>query len=260
MTCTTCKDGYALDSTTSCTKCPTNCETCTASGTLLCSECKDGYALAGDKLSCIACATAAFDNCAECGDVNATTEVAECEECSNGYTLEDEEEDLSCVSTSSLVCNGGDGVDHGPECSACATGFTLTDDFECAIMCYSCGDIESSTYVAQSMCQIPTSGMNSTSGFATLEECTEGACYAAYKGGEVMAGCIPSSFNGGMCSSTYMEEVCATASSTTKCEQCCTTDSCNTFVTTMDGLSDSASFVVFNALLMVVCAVFSFRL
>ena len=47
-----------------------------------------------------ACATAAFDNCAECGDVNATTGVAECEECASGFTLEDELETLSCKCTS----------------------------------------------------------------------------------------------------------------------------------------------------------------
>ena len=57
------------------------------------------------------CATATFDNCAECGDVNATTGVAECEDCANGYTLEDELETLSCKCRWSLLLN--EEITHG---------------------------------------------------------------------------------------------------------------------------------------------------
>lgn len=260
MTCTACKDGYALDSSASCTKCPTNCEECTATGSLLCSDCRSGYALAGDRLSCIACSTAAFENCATCGDVNATTDKAECESCNVGYTLEDEEEDLSCVSTSTLSCLNGQQVDNGLECTSCAEGYITTDDFECAIMCYKCGDLEAGTTVPQAECQIPSAGSNATTGMATLEECTIGACYASYQGnGNVMSGCMPSSFNGGVCSGAYVDgEFCQTANGASLCEQCCVTDSCNTFVSTMDGLNDSgAAFMAVNVFLLAVAAFFS---
>jgi hypothetical protein len=48
-----------------------------------------------------------------------------------------------------------------------------------AEMCYSCGDVETDTYVSQSRCMIPNAGANATDGQATLIPCTNGICYVS---------------------------------------------------------------------------------
>jgi len=247
MTCTKCKAQYALDSSKACVKCASNCKTCSATK---CTECDKGYALAADALTCIACGTAAFDNCIECGNVDSTTEKALCEKCSSGNVLQDGKKNASCVDASSLDCGKGSYKDNPAECDACSAGFEVTKNKLCAKMCFSCGDVEGKTYVEKSACSIPQEGSNDTTGTAAaLIPCLSGVCYAAYNDGRVMAGCMPLAMTA--CSDLQLGgETCRDTDDDKRCEQCCTDSKCNTFASNLDGQPDSAMLYAANMLLL----------
>lgn len=252
MTCTECDEHYALDSDKTCVKCATNCHECTATK---CTECETGYGLAADALSCVDCATAAFENCIECGNIDASTEKAECELCGSGYTLEDMASNKSCADASSLSCGSGSYSDKPAECDVCAAGWELTEDYHCAKMCYQCGDVEAGVYVDQASCVIPASGSNSSSSdnAAELIECLNGICYGAYKDGQVMGGCLPST----MVTCTEEEfagETCQTADEDERCQRCCDESECNTWLSELDGIPDSATAVAVNMMLLCLAA------
>lgn len=241
MECDKCQDGYALDGTTKkCVKCMSNCESCVvAGGVLRCDDCANGYSLSVDNLSCLTCGVAAFDFCTMCSDVDAETNLAECMSCTSGYTLQDMNPAGPCIDVSSLDCPGYR-VDYPSMCSSCVDGFTETDMGLCAITCYACGDFESGEYVPQESCQIPSSkNATAQTGFATREECTTGVCLAYYDNGNVITGCAPLTEDGRAptCDDTRRTESCDTVPGSSRCEQCCTADDCNEFVTTMDGIS-----------------------
>jgi len=258
MKCTSCLSGYALDSTDACAKCPSNCETCSAKGSISCSECKDGYALASDKASCESCGTAAFENCAECTNIDAGSGKANCTECDAGFTLQDEQENLACVDAGALNCGFGDYEDNGPECSACSAGFTL-EDYICIKQCYACGDVDEGTYVDMAKCTIPTAG-NSTETDAKLISCASGICYGAYKDGQVVAGCLPKNDAAGTCTGDRASgEACQSTDATTVCERCCEGDMCNTYLQELDGLPDSAIATATNILLLAVASLVAMR-
>lgn len=177
--------------------------------------------------------------------------------CESGYALEDMAANKSCVDAGSLSCGFGSYSDKPAECDVCEDGFDLTDDYQCAIFCYSCGDVESNTYVSPDACKIPSGGNASQSednqDMATLIPCTNGVCYGAWLNDLVMGGCLPSSMSA--CPDAAMEgETCSTAFEDERCERCCDSEECNTWLPDMDGIPDSAASVTINMLLLSMAA------
>jgi len=250
MTCSACKDGYALDSNKACVKCPSNCDECTATGSLRCKTCATGYSLSEARDSCVACATAAFDNCAEC--TNTVNGTANCTECATGYTLKDEVEQRGeCISTSSLACGEGDMVDEPLECLTCESGWNLVDR-KCARMCYACGDLKNRVGVDPAEC--PTGGNMTGSADPKLIPCFGQACVCVRDSdGKVACGCNTPEYS---CDATDVEkgETCRTANGKEECARCCTEDKCNTFASALDGGNDFSGASLTGASLMLVAA------
>jgi hypothetical protein len=105
-----CKVGYGKDSKGSgdCIACETSsCAEC-ASNSATCTRCMWGYSLSSG--ACELCSTAAFDNCAICGDKSGTAP-AECFSCDADYYLNMNATtgaDARCVQAAeSVKCTGG---------------------------------------------------------------------------------------------------------------------------------------------------------
>ncbi len=109
-TCTECKSGYLLTSTTLCTAIDTattgshvhHClehDTTTASATAKCSVCNPGYILQSSGTVCSRSTAGIIDNCLTIGEVSA---VEQCTECNSGYYLLD---GFNCRKISALAGN-----------------------------------------------------------------------------------------------------------------------------------------------------------
>ena len=253
MICSACNDGYALRSSDKvCVKCPTHCKECDAKkDSVTCKKCSIGYSISGDKKSCVSCTDAAFDNCATCGNSNATTDIAECLSCSSGYVLKDDASE--CLDSSSLDCPGG-AEDRPAECSSCAATYVPSEDLhQCVYNCFVCGDIAAGVFVEQSQCK-------TDNGSASFKACASGACFAKYKvvGGKKMvtAGCLEPSTES--CSGDIENgETCLSSSGLDLCTRCCNGDKCNEFVSTLDGIPDSAAIPAVSALFITLAAFLS---
>lgn len=261
MTCETCKSGYALDSKTKeCVACFGNCATCTSSDSVVkCTDCNSGYSLPADGLSCIICSEAAFENCAVCSDIDATSGIATCEACTSSYVLQDEKETGPCIDVSSLTCDSEYRVDVGPQCSTCNENYLTTEEGLCAINCWSCGSFASP--VAQDSCKIPSGNATGGQGFAAAQSCTTGVCVARYFPGPTGSGLVYAGCADGLTAEvpiTCVEEEGAFESCTTGandqaivCSQCCTDETgCNSFVADMDGESGSLPACTSNIILL----------
>jgi hypothetical protein len=261
MDCSKCNDQYALDSKKACTKCPSNCNKCSASGTATkCTECKSGYSLSGDSTACTECATAAFAGCATCTETDSASGKANCTACAAGYTLEDGEGHKSCKDVSSLTCGAGTYTDAAAQCSACSSGFGITKSLMCAKKCYSCGDVDAGVYVEKAQCMIPANGANATASDAKEIDCLSGICYAVYQDKKIAAGCLPAKDSVGKCTGDRaLGETCANTEKTQQCQRCCSTALCNTFVADLDGTPDSAITTAVNLLLLTVTVLLSIR-
>jgi len=204
------------------------------------------------------CGTAATENCKECTSVDASTSKSNCTECSSGYALQDEQVGGKCIDASSLSCGTGEIFDNEPECSKCKDGFTL-EDYECIVKCFVCGDLKAGVYVDKASCNIPAEGANATATDAKLKSCDSGICFASFKGGQVAAGCIPKADPMGTCTGDRsLGETCKNTDAGEVCERCCEgADKCNKFISSMDGVPDSASMLAFNTLLMVAAALYA---
>jgi len=265
MDCAACKSGYALDSVTKeCVKCLANCLSCTSSsGVVKCTECGSGYSLSLDKLTCLTCNEAAFDNCILCGDVQADTLLAECDACRSDYALENLNPAGPCIDVSFLDCSNR--IDRPAMCDDCVSeDYMVSDMGECYIQCYKCGDFATEEYVSQANCKIPNNTLTDTgSEFAKLEKCTRGICLSYFMDGNVIAGCAPEvdmegneitcpDGDGG--AENKQVEWCGEKKDLTRCEQCCEdANKCNTFVTTMDGVAGAATCTI-NLLMLGVAA------
>jgi hypothetical protein len=158
------------------------------------------------------------------------------------------EEYKSCKDAGSLSCGSGMAFDNSAECSACADSFTLTKNLKCAKMCYSCGDVSDGTYVEKDQCNIPADGANATETDAKLVPCYSGICYAVTQGSKVASGCLPETLSS--CTGDFaLGEACRTAGGVTLCEQCCSSEKCNSFVQSLDGIPDSATNMAVSVLL-----------
>jgi hypothetical protein len=242
MKCTKCSAGYGGPNTaeSKCIKCPTNCDECTASGTTSkCSKCKSGYAKSSDSSACNACSSAAFANCATCGD----GDKAECNTCVSGFQLKDGRKTTECIDVSAKSsCSVI--VDAPPTCSACKQDYMPSDNKEkCLLRCFKCGTITSDavTSVDKSACIVDS---NSTS--AVYDDCSAGGvCVGLFDKAtsKVAAGCVPPTHpNYATCTGPpAVGESCnATLNG---CVQCCTSDKCNIFVNQLDGVEDAATTV-----------------
>ena len=62
----------------------------------------------------------------------------------------------------------------------CVEPLLKESNFYLAELCYTCGDVEASTFVDQARCNIPAAGTNSTDTDAELQPCTSGICYVSW--------------------------------------------------------------------------------
>ena len=110
--CTTCEDGFFVDSSKGCTACDGSCKTCGAEGKDKCKSCKDGYflgAATGGEGRCISCGAvqdtwSGVENCAKCTQPTEQNKPAVCTECKDGFYFK-AGEPPSCVSAAQ--CTGG---------------------------------------------------------------------------------------------------------------------------------------------------------
>jgi len=117
-----------------------------------------------------------------------------------------------------------------------------------------------SLYIPQAQCNIPATpaALNTTDTQATIVPCPSGICYASYRAGQVAAGCLPVNEENQdeVCTGDMsMGEVCSnTVAGGESCRRCCTDEFCNSFVTQMDGIPDSATMVAINVMLIMAAA------
>ncbi|ESU37381.1 Variant-specific surface protein [Giardia duodenalis] len=113
-TCTTCEDGYFVDSSKGCTACDGSCKTCEATGDTKCKSCTEEThflgAASGQAGKCISCGDASgstwkgVDGCLKCTASGNANTLATCTECQEGKYLKTGNTP-SCVSAEE--CTGG---------------------------------------------------------------------------------------------------------------------------------------------------------
>ena len=137
-TCTTCKDGYLINSDGS--ACLYGCQSLIASGEgqgLLCATCKDTDKIRTDKTGCLyGCKTEASNACTACNEGYKITLAGTCiKGCDTADDASGSAKCKTCTTAANLSTDGLSCIanckttGHNSEvCSECATGYTLSTD------------------------------------------------------------------------------------------------------------------------------------